>query len=510
MKREKLQDAIGMIGDDLIRDAENQSCAPSKASRIKWISLIAAMLSFVIVLGVVLRPNKPEIIGIEEDTELSQNISGSLNTDLGKFVFAKAQYPERCQNIAILGDSAAFDDSVNETYDRWLEERNEYWGAYNERTPELGNFIKNSIPAFLGNTEGNAIYSPVNVYMALALLGETSDGESREQILDALGCESVEEMRTDANAVWKALYTDDGASKTILANSVWLRDDSEYNKSTLDLLASDYYASSYRGKMGSDEYNKALQSWLNEQTDDMLTDQVKGLGMEPETTFALASTLLYNAKWADEFNPEFTETGIFHSSVGDTECEFMKDSNTGYLFMGEEFTAVCRNFAENGGHMMFVLPNEGTTPEELAVSDEFGDLVNCGGRDSGMKEYTDKTCWENDERAIINLSVPKFDVSSQLRLNEGLGKLGITDITDETKADFSPITNDPAFLDEMIHGARVTVDEKGCSAASYVLSLCGATSAPLKTVDFTLDRPFIFIIAGYDGLPLYIGIVNNI
>ena len=127
-----------------------------------------------------------------------------------------------------------------------------------------------------------------------------------------------------------------------------------------------------------------------------------------------------------------------------------------------------------------------------------------------MVEYTDKVCWKKDKYAIINLSMPKFDVSSQIELTEGLGELGITDIIDETKADMSAITDDRAFVSKMVHGARVTADEEGCTAASFVLTLCGATSAPLDVVDFTLDRPFIFVIAGFDGLPLYIGIVNSV
>ena len=28
-------------------------------------------------------------------------------------------------------------------------------------------------------------------------------------------------------------------------------------------------------------------------------------------------------------------------------------------------------------------------------------------------------------------------------------------------------------------------------------------------VDFVADRPFIFVITGFDGLPLFIGIVNQ-
>jgi hypothetical protein len=29
-------------------------------------------------------------------------------------------------------------------------------------------------------------------------------------------------------------------------------------------------------------------------------------------------------------------------------------------------------------------------------------------------------------------------------------------------------------------------------------------------IDFVLDRPFLFVITGEDGLPLFIGIVNQV
>lgn len=504
MKKEKLQDAIGMVGDDLIREAEEKA-KPSKAVRIRWIAVVAAMLSFVIVLGVVMRPTEP-IVGDKKGESIALDVMDTENiyTDSGDFALVKAQYPVRCRNPYLDGENNSYD-----SYDKWDNERREYWAAYNERTPDISSFITNSIPAFLNDNGENVIYSPINVYMALALLGEVTEGNSRDQVLKALGSDSVESMRADANAIWKALHTDDGANKTILANSLWLREDSEYKKGTLDILSSEYYASSYRGKMGSDEYNGALQSWLNEQTDNMLTDQIKGIEMDENTMLALASTLLFNGKWSDEFNPELTEKGIFHSAKGDVNCEYMKQSDTGNLFVGESFTAVTRNFLDNG-HMILVLPNEGVTPGELVKTEEFAEFVNCGGRDRSMAEYTDKPCWEKERHAIINLSMPKFDVSSQLDLTKGLSKMGISDITDENKADFSSITDERAFLTSMVHGARVMVDESGCKAASYVVTLCGATAAPLDEIDFIVDRPFVFIIGGYDGLPLYIGIVNSI
>ena len=37
----------------------------------------------------------------------------------------------------------------------------------------------------------------------------------------------------------------------------------------------------------------------------------------------------------------------------------------------------------------------------------------------------------------------------------------------------------------------------------------GAAVPPEEEIDFVLDRPFVFVITGEDGLPLFIGVVNQ-
>ena len=49
----------------------------------------------------------------------------------------------------------------------------------------------------------------------------------------------------------------------------------------MDTLADTYYASSFRGEMGSADFNKALQDWLNEQTGGLLSDQTGSIELEP-------------------------------------------------------------------------------------------------------------------------------------------------------------------------------------------------------------------------------------
>ena len=73
-----------------------------------------------------------------------------------------------------------------------------------------------------GAGEENRVYSPLNVYMALAMLAEVTGGESRAQVLNLLGSDSLESFRSQASDLWNDHYCDDGATTSILASSLWL------------------------------------------------------------------------------------------------------------------------------------------------------------------------------------------------------------------------------------------------------------------------------------------------
>ena len=111
------------------------------------------------------------------------------------------------------------------------------------------------------------------------------------------------------------------------------------------------------------------------------------------------------------------------------------------------------------------------------------------------------------------MAIPKFDISSQLELTDGLKKLGITDLFDPECSDYSPLTKkntDPVALSEALHGTRVTIDEEGCTAVAYTFPLAtGDAPPPEDEVDFVADRPFLFVISYEDDLPLFAGVVNQ-
>ncbi len=470
MNADNIFDGVTDIRDDLVDGANKPQKNKKHYIKKKWMGVVAAVLALAILGGIFLRPDGKNAC-----------------------VIAKAEYPKMPPY-----PSGEYNEAA---HDAW-------WEAVRNQRRDLGDisplqsFFAKSSRIFLSGGEGeNRVYSPLNVYMALAMLAQLTDGESRGQILDLLGSDSMDALRRQAGDVWNANYQDDGALTSILASSLWLREGVDFRQDTMDILAKDFYASSYQGEMGSEQFNKVLQDWLCEQTGGLLKEQAGNIELDRDTILALAATVYFKAKWYNEFSPEKTTPQTFHTPSGDVETDFMHQRDTGTYFFGDGFCAVGQSFAE-GGTMWFLLPDEGLSPEELLLDGEATDFL------FTVNQYG----WEKQKYLIVNKSIPKFDVSSQFDLGEGLQALGVTDVFDPAVSDFTPMTTDvevPVVLSTADHAARVVIDEEGCTAAAFtVMANTGAGAPPDEEVDFVLDRPFLFCITGNSGLPMFIGVVN--
>lgn len=408
-----------------------------------------------------------------------------------------APYPDEAQYV---NDSGSIDDTYWDAYEVWNDDIRERRTLLEDYDGELNSFFTESIRQILADSQGrNKICSPVNVYMALGMLAEVTDAESREQVLTLLGSDSVEDLRLQANTIWNANYMDDGINTIILASSLWLNEDVNFVQPTLDTLAQNYYASTYQGVMGSDELNHALQSWLDEQTGGLLNEEASNVFLEANTVMALATTINFHAKWSNEFHEEATQSGVFHGAGGDIDCDFMHEDQTSY-YWGEKFSAVSKHL-ENDSDMWFILPDENVSVDELLQDEQVMEFI-----------LSDKYEWENNEYVTVHLSVPKFDVSSDMDLISDLKALGVKDVFDPKTSDFTPMTLDVGeiYLSQAKHAVRVKIDEEGCTAASYtVMAAVAAGLPPEEEKDFVLDRPFIFVITGNGQMPLFIGVVNQ-
>ena len=408
------------------------------------------------------------------------------------------QYPNEAKYTASNGN---FDsEKYDEDWDAW-------WESYQEKTADmtdpaaLTHWFTTSIPALMQNAgKENRVCSPLNIYMALSMLAAVTGGETRQQILDALGAESLDALQKQAAQLWAENSWDDGLVTSTLANSIWLRDGYNYNSETLQTLGEDFYASAFSGEMGSDAYNNILRDWINEHTGNLLTEQAGKLELNADTVLALVSTLYYSASWHDKFSSAATTQDVFHAPNGDVSTDFLHSSDFNTVYYGDGFSAIGLSL-ENSGRMWLLKPDEGVDAAELLQNEDTPGFLLANGE------------WSQTQRAIVNLSLPKFDVSSDLDILDTLAQLGMTDVLDGIKSDFTPLTaaNDSLALTQAKHAARVKIDEDGCEAAAYTILGVEATAmmGPEDEIDFTLDNPFVFAITGIDGLPLFVGLVNQ-
>ena len=342
----------------------------------------------------------------------------------------------------------------------------------------------------------NLVWSPSCVYLALAMLAEVSDGNTRAQILDVLGADDMQVLRAGVTALLEADNYDDGCVTSLFADSIWLRNDVVFNSDALERLAEIYRASSYWGDTTDEGFSEALRNWLKENTGGLLDDSADNIELDPETVLAICSAVYFRGGWDVEFAKDRTDKGMFHGANGDIETDFMhKDMDSGVYSEWDGFVSFAEKIGQDGNRMIWLLPDDGVSVEEMLSRMDIDEVANAAA----------------GENMIVHFSAPKLDVSSVLDLIPALSALGMTDCLDPSVSDFTPLTDHgPLNVTKIAHSARVKTDEEGVEAAAFTVVFVNDSAALLsREVELTLDRPFAFIITGVTGAPIFIGIVND-
>lgn len=481
MKKEELFEVLGNMDPGMVEKARSYR-HPQRAVWKKWTAAAAcAVIIGGAVLGVTIWRNGQESSAVRYPSGVTT---------------VMAAYPA---SVAQTMDAQEFIES--DAYWDW-------WNSYRELTTKsaelqsgMDAYYQKLMEQMLFSKDENTVYSPINLYIAFAMLAETSDGNTRQQILDMLGAQDMGTLRENISSLWKSNYADTPALKSVLANSLWLDSEETYNDTTLQRLAEQYYASTFRGTPGSEEMNQALRTWTDDNTGGLLKEYTENMAIAPDTVFELVSTIYYKAMWRENFWEANTVKETFHGTAGDTDVDMMKKTERMDVYQGEHFRAVSLSLQDSGS-MYFLLPDENVDVNELVSAP---DLMKV------MQTEEDSNNWNSH---MVNLSVPKFKVSEKTDLIETVRALGVTDALDAELADFTPLSENKngLYLSKADHAAMLEIDENGVTGAAYTELGVSETAAeiPDDEIDFTLDRPFLFLVTGQDGSILFSGVVRNI
>ena len=470
MKKEKLIQAMDEISPKHIAEAAG---AKKKRRGLTRIAAIAAILALVLLAKHV---DVPMVIAARAVSQAPG-----------------AKTPQRPNLLTEIG-------GYDQVWDQWRAAYNALSDARDTAVPLLRQFTTKSCQAFLTGSDGNLLYSPINAYIGLAMTAELTSGNSRQQLLDALGVADTQQLRQQIHTLWESVYQDDGNEICTLANSLWLDNQLDYTQSAMDDLAYYYYTDIYQRDLAKSRTQKDIGNWIAGNTGGFLKKNAIRVQMPEDPILALYSTIYFQAKWQDEFNAANNTEEIFHGTREDTACTFMNAKlRQMHYYWGDSYGAVSLSL-KNGSRMWLILPDEGKTAEDVLREAQYWDMISHTG-------YTEEQ--DNCKYMKVNLSVPKFDISAQADLKEGLQAMGITDIFNFETADFTQALEGPACITGASQSLRVAIDEKGVTAAAYIeIPGAGAAAPPEEIIDFILDRPFLFVITS-SGIPLFAGTVNQ-
>ena len=502
MKKEDLFSVLGDIDEELVRDAAGYR-AKRKSKFIRWAAVAAtAVAAFALVF------NLPGMFRMGKSAPAAEEIKMEMGTDAMEAEPERpAPVPEEKTETVTNGSAVRYRGSEYSDMDnvqflnsdrhwKWWSEYNSNIPAAMEVSSTMEDYYAEIVPELLLGSKDNTVCSPLNTYIAFSVLAQMTEGESRQQMLTLLKADSIETVDERFGTLWATNSIDTPRLKSMLSNSVWLRDDTEYNSEFLDMLEGDFHVQSFTGKMGSKEMNDALRNWTDEATKGLLKEYTKDMGFDRETVIKLLSTIYYKAAWVNCFNREATDLQTFHGEAGDSTVDMMHTADTMQYYSNESFETVSMSLLDSGNMHVF-LPRKGVDVETLAGDSRVYEIA--------LGKRTDEAAYP-----VVTLAFPKFSVNSKVDLIDMLRKLGVTDILDPGTADFEPVTDESIYLSSAEHAAMVEVDEEGVTGAAYTEMAMAGSAAMVERVRMTVDRPFLFMITGRDGSILFAGIVRNI
>ena len=357
-------------------------------------------------------------------------------------------------------------------------------------------FYQTMMDKLLGNGRENRIFSPVNLYFNLTALSAITQGKARQEIMGLLGTDQENALR-DYQRQWK---DNRFSGKTVLnyAGSIWFSDQLKLKKQNLRDFSDDYYTPVFTGTTGTDEYTGAFQSWLNDNTGKMLGDYISDLKLDKEVKMALASTIYYKGSWTTGYLPENTREEVFHSPQGDVMTEMMHKSAVMSYLDTPHFIGTFETVGSGSEIALLLMPKEGVSFREMYDSEEFRRIV-----------YDNQINDDEIRARMVDLSVPKFDVSAKFALEEILPQLGVKGIFGSQSDAFGVISDEPLAVSAIEHACRVRTDENGIEAAAYTVEMA-IGGAPAQHIKLTFDRPFFFALkTGFDNTLFFAGVVAN-
>lgn len=340
------------------------------------------------------------------------------------------------------------------------------------------------------NPTGNIFFSPFSISSALAMVFLGTKGSTAAQLSKTFHFDSVEDVHSRFQSL-NAEVSKRGAAHTLkLANRLY--GEKTYNflpeflTSTQKMYGADLAPVDFQH--ASEDARKEINQWVKGQTEGKIPELLAVGVVDSMTKLVLVNAIYFKGLWEEKFMKQDTTDAPFRLNKKNTKSVKMMYQKKKFFF-GYISDLKCKvlEMPYQGGElsMLILLPED--------IEDESTGLKKIEEQITleKLREWTKR---ENLENIDVHVKLPRFKIEESYILNSNLGRLGLQDLFNSSKADLSGMSGSrDLFISKIVHKAFVEVNEEGTEAAATTAGIATFCML-LPEEEFTADHPFVFFI----------------
>ncbi len=343
----------------------------------------------------------------------------------------------------------------------------------------------------------NLFFSPLSIATALAMTYNGAAGETSRAMARTLkyGEMTQADLNQSSTALLAKLKSVDPNIQLLIANSLWARQDMQFNPAFLDRNRQFFGAEIAALDFGNPQSVNTINGWVSQNTKGKIPKILEQIG--GDQVMFLINAVYFKGQWQKKFDATRTQPMPFHLAGGGTKQTPMMSQSGSYQYLGgDNFQAVSLPYGQGGASLYLFLPDEASSLNSFL---------------SGLNFQKWQQWMTSFRNTPGDVKLPRFKMDYARDLNNPLSALGMAVAFDRGKADFSGMrAQKDLFISQVKHKAVIEVNEEGTEASAATSVGISVTSMrPVQQrFNFVADRPFLLAIRDQQtGAILFLGAV---
>lgn len=387
---------------------------------------------------------------------------------------------QRVCNMGIMNgvDNGNFAPKSNFTTEQAIVTVVRVYDGFNREETNVDNLgFSDALNLYMPENE-NYMISPLSIKMALALAANGAEGETKQEILSAVGITDLDVYNNDAKSMIDK-YSQTDLLKLDISNSIWINIDNtpqSFSKDYSDKTEKYLYAES--GTVTNKNALDKINGWVDEKTNGKISEIISEQNKDFDAM--LVNAVYFKGRWEKEFSKAATEKDVFTDRNG-------KESHMDFMNKTADL-----KYADANGIQIIELP--------YLTDEKSGDMDVSMYLMMSDEEFNPIAVLDAAElsKQYVALSVPKFKIEYDIGLVEILRGIGIRKAFGGSAEFEKMFDSGNMYISDALHKTYIQVDEEGTEAAAVTAFSMKATSArptpKPEPIVVKFNKPFTFVV----------------